>query len=139
MHSVARVPLLLTGLLYIIPVVLASPRVCPANSSGGQAVAAGKAIYFLTNDQENAVVAVPIAADGTLSAGSLTATGGAGSNSIDGSTGQPAVPDPLVSQSSLTIAGNVGLPIFYRCPRLIANTRRRTSSLSTPAPTHSRC
>jgi len=68
---------------------------------------AGKGIYFLTNDAQNAVVALPIAADGSLSNGTVTSTGGAGSNSIDGSTNLAAAPDPLLSQSALTIAGQV--------------------------------
>ena len=66
-----------------------------------------KAIYFLTNDQNNSVVALPIAADGTLTQGTVTPTGGEGGNSIDGATGQPAAPDALVGQSALTIAGHV--------------------------------
>ncbi|KAK4938796.1 hypothetical protein LTR10_020803 [Elasticomyces elasticus] len=64
-----------------------------------------KAVYLITNDQQNAVAAVPIAADGTLSAGTITLTGGAGSNVIDGATKQPAAPDALDGQSALTIAG----------------------------------
>lgn len=67
----------------------------------------GKAIYFLTNDANNAVVALPIGMDGMLSEGSVTNTGGAGSNSISGMTGEIAMSDPLISQSALTIAGNV--------------------------------
>ncbi|OJD35305.1 3-carboxymuconate cyclase protein [Diplodia corticola] len=66
----------------------------------------GRAIYFLTNDAENAVVAVPIAADGTLMGGTVTLTGGAGSNAINGMTNATAAPDALLSQSSLAIAGN---------------------------------
>ncbi|KIW16325.1 hypothetical protein PV08_06376 [Exophiala spinifera] len=66
----------------------------------------GKAIYLITNDQTNSVVALPIGADGKLSNGSVTATGGSGSNSIDSSNGMPAAPDALVAQSSLTRAGN---------------------------------
>ncbi|KAH6877052.1 hypothetical protein B0T10DRAFT_520486 [Thelonectria olida] len=65
-----------------------------------------KAIYMLTNDAKNAVIALPIGSDGMLSKGTSTEAGGAGSNSIMGSTGQPAGPDALVSQSSLTVAGN---------------------------------
>ncbi|KAI1610839.1 hypothetical protein EDD36DRAFT_304840 [Exophiala viscosa] len=64
-----------------------------------------KAVYLITNDQQNAVAALPIAADGTLSAGTITLTGGAGSNAIDGATEQPATPDALIGQSALTIAG----------------------------------
>jgi len=66
-----------------------------------------KAIYLLTNDQSNAVVALPIAADGTLSQGTVTPTGGEGSNSVNAMQ-QPAAPDALLSQAALTIAGNVG-------------------------------
>ncbi|KAJ9608225.1 hypothetical protein H2200_007213 [Cladophialophora chaetospira] len=73
-----------------------------------------KAIYLITNDASNAVAAVPIGADGTLSKGTLTATGGAGGNSIDGATKEPAAPDALVGQSALTIAGNF---IFAVNPR----------------------
>ena len=66
----------------------------------------GKAIYIITNEKDNQVLALPIGAAGMLSQGRLTPTGGAGSNSLDANN-QPAVPDPLVSQSSLTVAGNV--------------------------------
>ena len=66
----------------------------------------GKAIYFLTNDAENAVVAVPIGADGMLSKGTVMKTGGAGSIAVD-DKGKPATPDALVGQSALTVVGNV--------------------------------
>jgi hypothetical protein len=61
----------------------------------------------MTNDAENAVVALPIAPDGTLSKGTVTKTAGAGSIAINGMTNMPGLPDALVSQSSLTVAGNV--------------------------------
>jgi cytidine deaminase len=67
----------------------------------------GKAIYFLTNEAENAVVALPIEENGMLSKGTVTNTGGAGSNSINAMTGEAALTDPLISQSALTVAGNV--------------------------------
>jgi hypothetical protein len=66
-----------------------------------------KAIYFLTNEKENAVVALPIGKDGMLSNGTVTKTGGAGSIAINGATGQPGLPDALVGQSALTVVGNV--------------------------------
>ncbi|KIW45490.1 uncharacterized protein PV06_03877 [Exophiala oligosperma] len=72
----------------------------------GPGAGGAKAIYFITNDQTNSVVALPVGADGKLSSGSVTGTGGSGSNFIDGSTGMMAGPDALDSQSSLTIAGN---------------------------------
>jgi len=64
-------------------------------------------VYFMTNDAENAIVALPIGKDGMLSKGMVTKTGGAGSISIDGATMQPALTDALIGQSSLTVAGNV--------------------------------
>ncbi|KAM0419060.1 hypothetical protein ACHAPT_011999 [Fusarium lateritium] len=64
----------------------------------------GKAIYLLTNDEANGVVALPIGDDGTLSKGTVTMTCGAGSVAVD-ADGKPATPDALVSQSALTIAG----------------------------------
>ena len=69
-------------------------------------VSTGKAIYFITNDEANGVVALPIANDGTLSQGTVTKTGGAGSVAVN-ADGQPATPDALVGQSALTMAGNV--------------------------------
>ncbi|KAG9769104.1 hypothetical protein KCU88_g6978, partial [Aureobasidium melanogenum] len=68
------------------------------------------AVYLLTNEADNAVVALPVAADGTLSLGKVTGTGGAGANSIGGTTNQPAAPDALIGQSALTVAGNVRYP-----------------------------
>ena len=65
-----------------------------------------KAIYFMTNAAQNSVVALKVAADGTLSDGSITATGGAGMNGVD-STGAPAAPDALFSQGAVKTSGNV--------------------------------
>ncbi|KAI0532188.1 hypothetical protein GGR58DRAFT_491110 [Xylaria digitata] len=67
----------------------------------------GKAIYMISNEQKNAVLALPIGKNGlfTPGTGTLTETGGAGMNGLDASN-QPAAPDPLFSQSSVTIAGN---------------------------------
>ena len=91
----------LFSILAVAPYVSAHPRSCRADSA-----ASGKAIYFITNDAENAVVAVPIGNDGTLSGGTVTGTEGAGSAAL-GADGQPALPDALVSQSALSIAGQV--------------------------------
>lgn len=75
------------------------------------------AIYLLTNTQSNSVVSLRIDADGKLSSGSSTSTGGSGSNSIDGTTNQPAAPDALVSQSALTVAKGVcNLQEFFKHP-----------------------
>ncbi|CAG7560661.1 unnamed protein product [Fusarium equiseti] len=70
------------------------------------AAANGKAIYVLTNDDQNGVLALPIKKDGTLAKGQVAMTGGAGSIAVD-ADGNPATPDALVSQSALTIAGNM--------------------------------
>ena len=85
--------------------VLARPSSCgapPKNNTNG------KAIYFLTNDKSNAVVALPIGQDGLLRApGTKTATGGSGGNGVTAPDNKPAAPDALFSQGSLTVAGNV--------------------------------
>ncbi|KAI1207734.1 uncharacterized protein F4807DRAFT_462534 [Annulohypoxylon truncatum] len=65
----------------------------------------GKAVYLITNDQVNSVVALPIKADGTLGVGTVTPSGGNGASSINGMTNQTAGPDSLASQSALTVAG----------------------------------
>jgi hypothetical protein len=81
---------------------------CPGLAAGaGVAAANAKAIYFITNDACNSVVALKVAADGTLSDGSITGTGGAGMNAIDSATGGPAAPDALFSQGAVKVAGNV--------------------------------
>jgi hypothetical protein len=92
---------------------------------------------LITNDQSNSVVALPVGSDGTLSKGTLTPTGGEGSNTIDGATNQPAAPDALVAQSSLTRVGNVSTSTSYDVCRVLINVR--TSSLSMPVATPSQC
>jgi hypothetical protein len=81
----------------LLPQVSARPGACSSQ---------GKAIYLISNDQANTVIAVKITTDGLLAGGTSTATGGAGSNSVDGMN-MPASPDALVSQSALTVAGDV--------------------------------
>jgi hypothetical protein len=76
-----------------------------ANSTSAVSTNA-KAVYFLTNAANNSIVALKVAADGTLSDGSITSTGGAGMSGVD-STGAPAAPDSLFSQGALKVAGNV--------------------------------
>ncbi|KAF5679251.1 hypothetical protein FHETE_992 [Fusarium heterosporum] len=78
----------------------------PCKPGMDQAAMVGKAIYVLTNEEVNGVLAIPInGKDGTLSRGKVTMTGGAGSVAVS-ADGKPATPDALISQSSLTIAGN---------------------------------
>ena len=63
---------------------------------------------MLTNDAAgNSVVALKVTADGTLSDGSITSTGGKGGSGIDGKTKKPAAPDALFSQSALKVEGNM--------------------------------
>jgi len=95
-------------------------------SAGKPAV--GKAIYMLTNDAENAIVALPIGADGMLSQGKVMKTGGAGSIAVD-ADGKPATPDALVGQSALTVVGNVSLYISpENMDKNVALTGSRTCS-----------
>lgn len=82
-----------------------------------KAVKVGKAVYLITNEAENAVIALPIGADGKLSAGKMAKTGGTGSAAVN-AEGKPETPDALVSQSSLTVAGNVSLLQRLRLSRL---------------------
>lgn len=74
-----------------------------ANSTA--ATTNAKAIYFMTNAANNSVVALRVAADGTLSDGSITSTGGAGMNGVE--NGAPAAPDALFSQGAVKVAGSV--------------------------------
>jgi hypothetical protein len=91
------------------------------------AISVGKAIYFLTNDAQNAVVSLPIGHRGKLSKGTVTKTGGAGATAIQGATKQPSMPDALLSQSSLTVVENVSHGIDTVIPayeRIAANGRQ---------------
>ncbi|OKL61705.1 hypothetical protein UA08_02171 [Talaromyces atroroseus] len=65
-----------------------------------------KAVYFLTNEDLNSVVSIPINLDGTLSGGLTTPTGGNGSSTVN-ATGGPNGPDALGSQSALTVLENL--------------------------------
>ncbi|AEO68481.1 0fe6f173-7891-461d-b070-6148f408c0bd [Thermothielavioides terrestris] len=102
MPFVSSLSALLAALLTSAPAVqsLATP---PRTADAATAV--GKAVYLITNDAANAVVALPIGADGKLSRVTTTPTGGAGGVAVD-SNGQPATPDALNSQSSLTVVGH---------------------------------
>ncbi len=83
-----------------------------ASSNSTAAPSGAKAIYFITNAAENSIVALKVAADGTLSDGSITPTGGAGMSGVD-STGAPAAPDSLFSQGAVKTAGNVRLCLSF--------------------------
>ena len=98
----------------IASTIFAAPYPIPANALNARAANAtagstknAKAIYFMTNDVAgNSIIAMKVAADGTLSDGSTTPTGGKGMSGVDGSTNQPAAPYALFSQSALKVEGN---------------------------------
>lgn len=66
-----------------------------------------KAVYLLSNEVQNSVVALKVHRDGTLSPGSVHLTGGKGAAGIDDATNATADRDVLFSQSSLRADGNV--------------------------------
>jgi hypothetical protein len=74
--------------------------------AGGCPVVAARALYFITNNDENSVVAVRVHPNGTLSDGSVTMTGGAGGAGAT-DMGEAAGPDPLFSQSVLALSNGV--------------------------------
>lgn len=69
-----------------------------------------KAVYLMTNTADNSVIALPVAADGTLSEGTFAATGGSGGNLLNSMTGLPDAPDALSVQDSVRVVGNVSDP-----------------------------
>ncbi|OCK81105.1 hypothetical protein K432DRAFT_425207 [Lepidopterella palustris CBS 459.81] len=64
------------------------------------------AVYFISNDVQNAIVSLKINEDGTLCDGSFTPTGGAGMSGYFGAPNVTAGPDSLFSQSPLTVVRN---------------------------------
>jgi hypothetical protein len=101
-----RPSFLLIKLLLLTPGLASGYCSKPPEGDGTPAANTVKALYLLTNDEANAVVALPIDANGKLSPGTVTPTGGCGSVALN-SDKQPATPDALVSQSALTVAGSV--------------------------------
>lgn len=63
----------------------------------------GKALYFQTNEEQNAIVSVKINKNGALSAGQLSYTNGTGASEISAATNKTAAPDGLSSQGSVTV------------------------------------
>ncbi|KAK0633091.1 hypothetical protein B0T14DRAFT_408172, partial [Immersiella caudata] len=62
-----------------------------------------RALYFITNNPQNEVIALQLSSSGLLTGfASSTSTAGNGSNGIDASTNLPAQPDALFSQSALS-------------------------------------
>ncbi|RFU80131.1 hypothetical protein TARUN_2094 [Trichoderma arundinaceum] len=103
MHSSTWASLLLLGLAQLVPEASARPSSCPPPK-----FKPGRAIYTLSNEEHNSVIALPIGSNGLLSKGTTTSTYGAGSNIlvVKDNKKQLGAPDALASQSALTIAGN---------------------------------
>lgn len=78
---------------------------CSTNPHDGWSV--GKAVYLQSNEDLNSIISIPIGHDGKLYGGAVTTTGGAGGNSIDGTTNMPAAPDALSSQGSVIVVDKV--------------------------------
>lgn len=78
----------------------------------------GKAVYLQSNEDLNSVISIPIGHDGKLYGGFVTATGGAGGSSIDGTTNLPAAPDALSSQGAVIVVDKVSAPSPSEGPSL---------------------
>ncbi|CAK7213475.1 hypothetical protein SCUCBS95973_001805 [Sporothrix curviconia] len=110
MHCYSKLSLL--ALASVASVASARPS-APAHldtrgSSSTAACTTGKAIYITSNTAQNAVVAVPIAQNGSLAVGegSSTSTGGTGASGVAAGTSNAAGPDSIFSQSAIAIAGS---------------------------------
>ncbi|KAL8687082.1 MAG: hypothetical protein Q9218_006648 [Villophora microphyllina] len=75
--------------------------------SASPLAANARVIYTMSNAVDNSIIAMKVAADGTLSDGSTTSTGGKGMSGIDSMTNKTAGPDALFSQSPIAVKGNV--------------------------------
>ena len=73
-----------------------------------------KAVYFMTNEAQNAVVALSVAKDGSLSTWTMTATGAAGGSLVSATDGTPNGPDALGSQGSVQVTDNVRVELFSK-------------------------
>lgn len=100
----------LLSFLVITALSRAAPCNHTASGTAAAAVKSAKAVYLITNDVQNAIVALTVNADGTLSKGSTTLTGGQGASGIDGAKNATAGPDALFSQSAIKVDGNVPTP-----------------------------
>ena len=68
--------------------------------------AGARAIYFMTNQDDNSVIMLPVQEDGTLAEGSIISTGGKGGVLIDAMTNAPVASDSLASQGAVRVVGN---------------------------------
>ncbi|KAK2767807.1 hypothetical protein FQN54_003966 [Arachnomyces sp. PD_36] len=100
------VSLHILSLLLFLSHVSALPAAQCSNQTAKGTARTARAVYFLTNDCSNSVVALKVNNDGTLSDGSITPTDGAGGNGFDVAKNQSSAPDALFSQGALKVAGN---------------------------------
>lgn len=78
----------------------------PSSGNGHASTTTGKALYFSTNDATaNSIVALPIFSDGSLGDGVAVSTGGKGMAGMNAMG--VAGPDPLFSQSAVTVGDDV--------------------------------
>jgi len=81
----------------------------------------------MTNVQANAVVALRVNDNGTLSDGSIISTGGTGGRGINGPINQPAGPDGTFSQGAVAVAGNVSNePVQALCQVYVLHVSKPT-------------
>lgn len=85
----------------LINVATAMPAYSPVTSDGP-----ARAVYFQTNEVDNAIVGLKVDKNGTLSKGFVTSTGGMGASSINSANNLTASPDGLSSQGSVTVVGS---------------------------------
>lgn len=85
------------------------PSVFAAPLESGTAPA--KAIYFITNEDDNSVVGLNVNPDGSITMGRKTPTGGKGLAGIDAKTNQSATTDTLFSQSAIKVEGRTLLAV----------------------------
>lgn len=118
----------MTLLMRLIPslALLALTSAFPTQSSSRPSSPA-RAVYFITNAQSNAVVALRVNDNGTLSDGSITSTGGTGGRGINGATNQSAGPDGTFSQGAVAVAGNVSNePVHALCQVYVLHVSKPT-------------
>ena len=88
------------------PKYMPAPRGWPGHGWGMQKA---KAVYFMNNLASNSIIALPVAEDGSVSAGTTTPTGGSGGYLVDAVKGTPNGPDALGVQGSVQVVDNVCL------------------------------
>ncbi|KAK0749203.1 hypothetical protein B0T18DRAFT_427362 [Schizothecium vesticola] len=127
MPSLASLAVALLGLLPAITALPSNAHLGPRQSRLRNA----RAIYFLTNNEDNAVIAAELGPDGLLTGrASSSLTGGLGGSGIDAATNLPAAPDSLFSQSAITVLGNLLLLVNPGSNTLTSFTISPTSPLS---------